>query len=386
MKKNRKRTCLKVCGIMLVVVLAISGIFAVIGAVGTSANMRFAENNEKVEIRKLLIEKDELGYWTITNEADTNFKILQLTDIHIGNGFLSIGKDNKAMNAVKKIVNYAKPDLIIVTGDMVYPVPIQSGSANNVRETKLFATLMDGFEIPWTVTFGNHDEEWYSYYSLKEVAEVYESFDNYCLFQRGPEDVQGMSNHIINIKNADGSLNTSLVIMDSNSYVKGEGMNAYDNIHEDQVEWYEDELYRVAENYGYEELMPSIAFFHIPINEFQDAWTLYREGSDEVSYHYGQAGEKGEGIYPSKYRSTIFDKMVELGSTKAVFCGHDHLNDFSITYKGIRLTYGKSIDYLAYFITQPGFTKKTFQRGGTIIEIDCNGELIVTPIALVDIP
>ena len=28
-----------------------------------------------------------------------------------------------------------------------------------------------------------------------------------------------------------------------------------------------------------------------------------------------------------------FDKALELGSTKAMFCGHDHFNHFSINYK-----------------------------------------------------
>ncbi|MDD2434534.1 MAG: hypothetical protein PHW67_04760, partial [Bacilli bacterium] len=36
------------------------------------------------------------------------------------------------------------------------------------------------------------------------------------------------------------------------------------------------------------------------------------------------------------------------GSTQAMFVGHDHLNNFSITYKGIELVYGLSIEYLAY--------------------------------------
>ena len=73
--------------------------------------------------------------------------------------------------------------------------------------------------------------------------------------------------------------------------------------------------------------------------------------------------------------------MVELNSTKAIFCGHDHLNDFGITYKGIRLNYGKSIDYVAY----TGIDKSTWQRGGTIIEIKDNSDFEVSQIKLVDI-
>ena len=48
-----------------------------------------------------------------------------------------------------------------------------------------------------------------------------------------------------------------------------------------------------------------------------------------------------------------------------MFFGHDHLNHFSLTYDGIRLTYGRSIDYLAY----PGIEGKIGHRGGTWIVI-----------------
>lgn len=51
----------------------------------------------------------------------------------------------------------------------------------------------------------------------------------------------------------------------------------------------------------------------------------------------------------------MFDTALELGSTSGFFCGHDHYNNASIEYKGIRLTYGMSIDYLA----MPGIEKET---------------------------
>ena len=61
--------------------------------------------------------------------------------------------------------------------------------------------------------------------------------------------------------------------------------------------------------------------------------------------------------------------MQELGSTKGVFVGHDHKNNFSLLYKGIRLTYGMSIDYIAF----PGMSKIGAQRGCTVIEVSPDG-------------
>ena len=61
--------------------------------------------------------------------------------------------------------------------------------------------------------------------------------------------------------------------------------------------------------------------------------------------------------------------------------GHDHVNTLSLTYKGIRMTYGMSIDYLAYI----GIKKKHTQRGGTIIEINGDGSFDVKMLPLTDI-
>ena len=61
--------------------------------------------------------------------------------------------------------------------------------------------------------------------------------------------------------------------------------------------------------------------------------------------------------------------MLELGSTDTVFCGHDHLNNFSLNYKGINLCYSYSIDSLAY----SGISKLGSQRGCTVINVDENG-------------
>ena len=55
-----------------------------------------------------------------------------------------------------------------------------------------------------------------------------------------------------------------------------------------------------------------------------------------------------------------------------------HKHTLSITYQGIRLTYGMSIDYLAY----SGIKKKHTQRGGTVIEIFDDGSFDVSLLPL----
>ena len=92
---------------------------------------------------------------------------------------------------------------------------------------------------------------------------------------------------------------------------------------------------RTTEKNGY--VVPSLAFFHIPFEEYGIAYNLYKQGSGLVTHHYG---ENREGIACSRKESQMFEKMVELGSTKACFVGHDHINNSDITYQGIELVFG----------------------------------------------
>ncbi len=373
--KQKFKTFLKILLIIIMIIAVLCGMLAVVSGVGLKSNGSFISSLSSVEYENQLAPTlDENGYYTFVTDDD--FKIMQLTDIHIGGGFLSIKKDNMALNAVAAMVKEEKPDLVVVTGDIAYPVPFQSGTFNNKKSAELFADLMEQLGVYWCLAFGNHDTEAYSYYSREEIAEVYESEKyEHCLFQSGDENVDGVGNYIINIKNTSGEITQSLVMLDSHSYVDNDYfgiMWKYDTIHENQIEWYEQSLLELQEQNN--SVMPkSLVFFHIPLPEYKDAWYEYMDNdysdTDNVQYIYGKAGEQNTVIYSSEYNYGFFNKMLELGSTQGTFCGHDHLNNFSINYKGIRLTYGYSIDYLAY----TGIMKYGLQRGCTMITVSPDG-------------
>lgn len=373
--KQRFKIFLKVLLIIILVIALLCGILASVSAVGLKSNSNFIETIETVSFdNQLEPVLDDNGCYTFT--TDDHFKVIQLTDVHIGGGFLSIKKDSMAINAVAAMITAEKPDLVVITGDIAYPVPFQAGTFNNKTSAELFAQLMEKLGVYWVPVFGNHDTEAYSYYSREKISEFYsqEKF-SHCLFQSGPEDVDGYGNSIINVKNTKGEITQSLVMLDSHSYVDNDYfgiMWKYDTIHESQVKWYEDSLNKIkAEN---NDVMPkSLAFFHIAIPEYKTAWDEYRANdfndTENVKYIYGKAGEKDYSVYTSEYNYGFFDKVKELGSTQGMFCGHDHLNNFSIDYKGVRLTYGYSIDYLAY----TGIMKFGLQRGCTVIDIAPDG-------------
>ncbi len=378
-KKRTKGFGWRVAGIVVASIIGVVLICTIAGSIGNTANVNFIKGLDKITVDDPLEKpyKDtETGYWTF--ECDRDFRILQFTDVHIGGGFMSLGKDSKAINAVYDIVSHTKPDLVVITGDLVYPVPFQSGSFNNLTPAKIISSLLEQMGIYWTFAYGNHDTEVYSYYDREELTEFYTgSGFQYCLFERGPEDVDGYGNNFINVVNSEGIITQSIITIDSHSYAKG-FFQDYDNIHENQVAWYEKEIKRldgINRANGATETFKSLAFFHIPLKEYQDAYDLYKnngyQSTADAIYHWGKAGEPGEKVYHGIGDDQVFEKMLELGSTQGVFTGHDHYNNYSIEYKGIRLTYGMSIDYLAY----PGIVGKTAQRGGTVIDIGTDGSI-----------
>ena len=333
-------------------------------------------NNNKIEY------DDATGVYTIISEKE-DFKILHLTDIHLGGSLYSYRKDLKALKACYTEIEYAKPDFVVVTGDLCFPMGLMSMSLNNTSSVQQFAAFMRNTGIPWCFTYGNHDTESFASASKSELNEVYKSLSyktsGTLLYPYVQPDVTGRNNQVIEVRNSDGTLNTALFLIDSNAYT-GEGINVYDYIHDDQVEWYASEVKRRNREEG--KVISSMVFFHIPLQEYRTAYELYEKGSHEVTYFFGENREKMiDKVCCSNHSSKLFDKMVELGSTKAVFCGHDHYNNMSLEYKGIRLTYGMSIDYLA----MPGIAHDTKQRGAELITLHRDSSWEVKQLPLTEI-
>lgn len=327
---------------------------------------------EPIKNQGLTASSNDKGVSVFTIPKDGSFKILQLTDLHIGCGFMSRKKDKMAINAIIDIVQQTKPDLIIITGDMVYPVPIHSGTINNMRSTKVVCELFERFKIPWAITFGNHDYEPFATHSKQKIAEHY-SMQEHCLYRNDDDTVTGLSNYPIIVNNSDNTVNHILMLLDSNMYEKKSFFSGFDIIHQDQIDWYKRTVNSLSTGKTVEN---SLAFFHIPCNEYKTAWKLLKSGSPEVTYHLGTMAEKNDHVgtaYRLKDKDKFFEEMVEFRSLKGIFCGHDHLNTISMTYKGIRLTYGMSIDCLAYKKISKVYT----QRGGTLITLNDKGNYTV---------
>ena len=381
--------------IVLLSILLISG--AIYGGF-TMANIAnrdemfdYIDSFSPVEYESQLIpEYDAEGVPYFVTDGD--FKVMQLTDVHIAGGILSKAEDKKAINAVAAMISAEKPDLVIVTGDISYAVP-WAGTINNAYAHQMFIRLMERLGVYWTVTFGNHDSEIYDLLDRAAVAEMYddESLER-CLFTSDDGEVYGECNHEINVRNSKGLITKSLIMMDTNSYTEEDPLGImwdYDNIHEDQIEWYrgvinKNNSYNQAlldsmaesdrpENIDDFTTVQSLLFVHIPLMEVREAVNAHLgsseasailpEGMTSLEYLGGKVGEESPYVYCSEREEMMFETMLELGSTKGMFYGHDHLNNIVLERDGITFSYGYSIDYFAY----AGIAKIGSQRGCTVI-------------------
>ena len=124
---------------------------------------------------------------------------------------------------------------------------------------------------------------------------------------------------------------------------------------------------RQRSSLGSSDTVKSSLFIHIPISIVKTAYDEYaangRADTEDVKYVGGHDGEPDPVVWGPTSEDGVIDKLLTEGSTDSVFYGHDHLNNFTLDYKGILLSYGYSIDYSAY----AGISKLGYQRGCTVI-------------------
>ena len=379
--------------IVLVVLVLVCGIFALVNQIGEKEMNKYIDTFSPVSIEDALTPVLENGEYYFTTDRD--FRVMQLTDVHLGGGFLSRKEDKKAINAIAAMVEAEKPDLIIVTGDVSFAVPYISGTINNAIAHRMFMRLMERLGVSWTIVFGNHDSEAYNYHNRTAVSEMYDDESlEHCLFL--PDgDLSGAGNHVINVKNSAGLITESFYMIDTHSYTDKDPLGIlwdYDYVREDQIAWYASRVdaHKTSNVAIYETLSEeqkavyadllepkSLMFMHIPLREVKYAYDESiangKQDTENVKWLRGFDGETDEIVYSSRTDEQLFETVLEKGSTKALFFGHDHLNNFVLEYKGITLSYGYSIDYLAY----SDIDTRGYQRGCTMITCTPNGDATI---------
>jgi len=101
------------------------------------------------------------------------------------------------MSLLSHVLDVEEPDLVVFTGDQLNG---QGTSWDPMSVLAKFAKVVYRHQIPWTVIFGNHDEE---DGVKKEVQVMLMKSLPYSLVERGPKDVHGVGNYVLKVKSAD---------------------------------------------------------------------------------------------------------------------------------------------------------------------------------------
>lgn len=281
-----------------------------------------------------------------------NFRVLVLSDVHLAD------KDNRWVHYdfMDLTISEANADLIAVDGDLF--------TFADKATAKDFFAFLDNYGIPWTVTFGNHDEQ--AYFSVDWLTDYLNHYGSNCVFlDLKDDDVFGYANFSIHLME-DGMVREQIIVMDSNRYNFGD-YYGYDYIRPSQIDWYERIIKDTAAKEG--KTVPSLLLFHIPLPEYDDAWNAVQEGNPDAELIYG---EKRENCCPPLYNSGLFEKVLALDSTRGICTGHDHVNNFCIKYKGVYLSY-------CLHATNRIYGDEDLQ-GGLVITIRPDGDLSFEPI------
>ena len=106
--KKAKKRLLIVASVVIILAIVITAL----NLISLQNLLKKGEAYSGLEIKNQLTpQKDENGYWYFTTDGD--FKVMHLTDIHIGSGWMCHGRDKKTLNAVATMITKEKPDLVI---------------------------------------------------------------------------------------------------------------------------------------------------------------------------------------------------------------------------------------------------------------------------------
>lgn len=205
-----------------------------------------------------------------TVEKDRNdFKILMFTDTQL---WADLSKNKECYDQMDALVAQTDPDLIVLPGDNLSAMASRFSISNFIRH-------MDQYQIPWAPTFGNHDNEIPSN-SLNWQADQYMESE-YCLLQKGPSNLYGCGNYVINITE-NGDPVYSVFTLDNGRYLEyDDGATKEIYMGYEQIAWYEWNVKGIAESVG--RTVPSMVFSHFAQPEFREAVEMYGvKGEDAV--------------------------------------------------------------------------------------------------------
>ena len=257
---------------------------------------------------------------------DGSFTIVQIADVHTGEGEISWGPgvDNKTYQALADLLRLERPDLAVLTGDMLTGLNVD---ANATAYWDRLIKVFDQARVPHTAILGNHDAEPFSGSGRNQSSPGAKTTRTQLMqhdvalgmsySQIGPDSLRpAVSVYAVDVLPAEGQRSDredrpalQLIHLDSG----GGGMA--EELSVEQVAWFNETMQMRRAKWGG---VPTLVFVHIPLWEYQDALL-----AGENCF-----GDADDGVTPTINNTGLFAALEAAPEVMAVFVGHDHCNDF----------------------------------------------------------
>lgn len=339
----------------------------------------------------------KLTDFSVSAQPGKPFTLLQLTDMQVIDAAQQRRPDRLkpreiewwqtglvSVNCYDRIaatVREAKPDLIFITGDIVYGEFDDAGTSLSG-----FIAFMESLGIPWAPVFGNHDNE-----SKIGITEQCRRFSEapHCLFARG--SVSGNSNYTVGIYDGE-TLSRVLYMTDSNGCGHTDDPDVCRRIGlaPDQTAWLADTAAKIEAACGH--TVPGFFCCHIPTPDFHDAvvgagYQTEEEMKGLGDFCVGSPVPSCDNVIPARdpgdsgcknevlhqHGDPRLAPLWHAHGIDGAFAGHFHRINLSVLYDGIRYTLGVKCGTYDYHAEG--------QTGGTKITLSPDrGTFTVTPI------
>ncbi len=299
-------------------------------------------------------------------DSQGKFKIMQINDTQDTDRL-----NSKTKEFIEKALAAEKPDLVVIAGDMLsdtFPFPNEEKIEKALRAQ---ADIFENANVPFAVTFGNHDHDLEDVLSLEKMIEIFKTYN--CFVYNDGCDAGTYNIPVLNSKGTGYALN--VYMMDTNNKVDGD----YDGVHPEQVQWYKNTSNSLKSgNSG--KAVPSVLFQHIPTKEMyqfvqevdytqcndaifnQDTGKWYKLDTSNIISDEKFLGE-APATEPLDKTTGQYEAWLEQGDIIGAFFGHDHVNNFvGVTKENIVMGYNGGTGFRTYGITD--------QRSVRVFEFD----------------
>ncbi|MBR0121472.1 MAG: metallophosphoesterase family protein [Clostridia bacterium] len=279
---------------------------------------------------------------------DGKFRIMQISDMQDFFPMKTITK-----NVIKKALDTYSVDLIVLTGDNISSTSVvKPYAALAINE---FMSIYEKYGIPVVMVYGNHDDERTTADKAFQMS-VYERYK--CFIGCAGEDFgeSNLGTYYVPIYSSTdkNKMVNNIWMIDSGTYNEENDLGGYGCVTKKQIEWYKSTSEKLERENGRK--IPSLMFQHIVVPEIWDALDEHDEQVEGSVGHSGKfytlpegaKGTLGETPCPPNYTNGQFDAVLERGDVMAMFFGHDHVNTYEVSYKGVDLCNTPGVGFRSY--------------------------------------